>query len=168
MSTVYCRSSEYPGYYLPAMTQIDDDQNMQLTSGIAAFEAKEFRRAWQLLQPLSDLGLAEAQYRCGIMMQNGLGVIARPKEAAMLLLAAAEQKLGLAQHSAGVMYLYGEGVEQDTEQAIVWFEKAGENGLAGAWSTLGMIFQEGQGVEKDLKRAGAYYQKAGFDPHEFG
>ncbi|MEM7259391.1 MAG: sel1 repeat family protein, partial [Pseudomonadota bacterium] len=51
-----------------------NDDDMQLASGIAAFEAKEFRRAWQLLEPLSDAGTADAQYRCAIMLQNGLGV----------------------------------------------------------------------------------------------
>jgi len=121
------------------MNELTDDTNMQLTSGIAAFEAKEFRRAWQLLEPLSDDGIAEAQYRCAIMIQNGLGVIARPSAAAKLMRAAADQKLGLAQHSMGVMYLFGEGVEQNAE---------------------------GQGVEKNLELARDYYQKAGFDPDE--
>lgn len=148
------------------MTDLTDDMNMQLTSGIAAFEAKEFRRAWQLLEPLSDDGIAEAQYRCAIMIQNGLGVIARPAAAAKLMRAAADQNLGLAQHSMGVMYLFGEGLDQDTKQAITWLEQAGASGLAGAWSTLGMIYAEGQGIDKDIERARVYYQKAGFDPDE--
>jgi len=84
------------------MNELTDNEGMQLSSGIAAFEAKEFRRAWQMLEPLSDQGFADAQYRCAIMIQNGLGVIARPKEAAKLMRCAAEQNLGLAQHSLGV------------------------------------------------------------------
>ena len=148
------------------MNQEIDELDMQLASGIAAFEAKEFRRAWQMLEPLSDSGLAEAQYRCAIMIQNGLGVIARPGAAAELMRAAAEQHLDLAQHSMGVMYLFGEGVEKDPAQAVHWLELAGASGLAGAWSTLGMIFAEGQGVEKDLPRARECYTKAGFDPDE--
>jgi len=149
------------------MTDLTDDEGMQLSSGIAAFEAKEFRRAWQMLEPLSDQGMADAQYRCAIMIQNGLGVIARPSAAAKLMLRAAEQNLGLAQHSMGVMYLFGEGVEQNAEEAIRWLELAGESGLAGAWSTLGMMYMEGQGVEKDVDRARKMYTKAGFNPDEF-
>ncbi len=149
------------------MTELTDNEGMQLSSGIAAFEAKEFRRAWQMLEPLSDQGLADAQYRCAIMIQNGLGVIARPSAAAKLMQSAAEQNLGLAQHSLGVMYLFGEGVEQDANKAIHWLELAGESGLAGAWSTLGMMFMEGQGVEKDVDRARKLYAKAGFNPDEF-
>lgn len=148
------------------MTHQIDELDMQLASGIAAFEAKEFRRAWQMLEPLSDNGVAEAQYRCAIMIQNGLGVIARPGAAAILMRTAADQELDLAQHSMGVMYLFGEGVEKDPAQAVHWLELAGASGLAGAWSTLGMIFAEGQGVEKDLQRARECYTKAGFDPDE--
>jgi len=149
------------------MTELTDEQGMQLSSGVAAFEAKEFRRAWQLLEPLSDLGNADAQYRCAIMIQNGLGVVARPTAAAKLMQLAAEQDLGLAQHGLGVMYLFGEGVDNNATEAIHWLQRAGESGLAGAWSTLGMMYKEGQGVEKDAKRANEYYRKAGFDPDEF-
>jgi TPR repeat protein len=140
-----------------------NDNDMQLASGIAAFEAKEFRRAWQLL----DEGNADAQYRCAIMLQNGLGVIAQPKKAAGLLQLAVDQGFGLAQHSLGICYLYGEGVTQNTPQAVALLEQAGESGLAGAWTTLGMIYMEGQGIEKDEARAREYYTKAGFDPDEF-
>lgn len=146
---------------------LSDADAMQLASGIAAFEAKEFRRAWQLLEPLSDAGLPEAQYRCAIMMQNGLGVIARDRQAAELMQRAADQQYPLAQHSLGIMYLFGEGVAQDTPRAIALLEAAGESGLVGAWSTLGMIYREGQGTDKDPERAGYYYAKAGFDPSEF-
>ena len=37
--------------------------DMELASGIAAFEAKEFARAMQLLQPLAERGDPQAQYR---------------------------------------------------------------------------------------------------------
>ena len=49
--------------------------NMDLASGIAAFEAKEFPRAMQLLQPLAEKGDAQAQYRVAIMAQVGLGMV---------------------------------------------------------------------------------------------
>lgn len=97
---------------------VSDEPDMELASGIAAFEAKEFRRAWQLLDPLCDNGVAEAQYRCAIMLQNGLGVIARPKVAAELMEAAARQDYGLAQHSLGCMYLFGKGWSRIPRQRL--------------------------------------------------
>jgi len=145
---------------------LNDADAMQLSSGIAAFEAKEFRRAWQLLQPLAENGNADALYRCGIMTQNGLGVVANLPAAAQMIREAADQDFALAQHSLGVMHVFGEGVEANASEAIRLLELAGEAGLVGAWSTLGMIYNEGQGVEPDKDRARAYYQKAGFDPDE--
>ena len=47
--------------------------DMELASGVAAFEAKEFRRAFQLLAPLAAHGEAEAQFRVAVMSRNGLG-----------------------------------------------------------------------------------------------
>lgn len=146
---------------------MNDSEAMDLVSGIAAFEAKEFRRALQLLQPMAEKGSADAQYRCAIMMQNGLGVVARPEAAAEMMKNAVQQGFGLAQHSLGVMYLFGEGVEQDSLEAIRLLELAGANGLAGAWTTLGLIYKDGQGVEVDIPRARECYEKAGYDPDEF-
>ena len=51
------------------MKRIDVD----LASGLQAFEAKHFTRAMQLLSPLAEEGNLEAQHRCAIMYQNGLG-----------------------------------------------------------------------------------------------
>ena len=51
------------------------DLDMDLTSGIAAFEAKEFATARQLLHPLAEQGNAHAQYRVAIMAQVGLGMV---------------------------------------------------------------------------------------------
>jgi hypothetical protein len=50
-----------------------NDIGFTLNSGISAFEAKDFTTALRLLSPLADEGIAEAQYRMGMMFQNGLG-----------------------------------------------------------------------------------------------
>ena len=52
-----------------------DETEMRLSSGVAAFEAKQFTQAMKLLSPLAETGSAEAQYRLAIMHQNGLGVV---------------------------------------------------------------------------------------------
>ena len=49
------------------------DQNY--SSGVAAFEAKNFHQAMQFLSPLADAGNPDAQHRVAIMCQNGLGVV---------------------------------------------------------------------------------------------
>lgn len=135
---------------------------MALQSGIAAFETKQFVRAYQLLSPLATAGNPEAQYRLAIMAQNGLGQVVNQEGALRWMQAAAEQDFDLAQHGLGFMYMEGDCVKQDDAQALHWFRLAAEQGLAGAQAALGRMYEEGRGVEKDLEEAKRWYAKAGF------
>ena len=136
--------------------------DMDLASGIAAFEAKEFRRAMQLLSPLAERGDPEAQFRVAVMYQNGLGVVRNEPNAVYWMRTAAEQAHGLAQHAMGVMYLYGECVGKNETAAAGWFSRAAEQKLAGALAALAMMHEQGLGVEKDPARAQELYELAGF------
>ncbi len=131
-----------------------DDRDMALSSGVAAFEAKQFARALQHLTPLADEGIADAQYRLAIMYQNGLGVVRNEEAAVKWMRAAAEQGLGF-------MYLEGECVEKDPGAAVKWFRLAAEQGLPGSQITLAMMYEQGNGVEEDLAEARKWYERAG-------
>ena len=137
-----------------------NDPDMELASGIAAFEAKEFRRAFQLLAPLAARGEAEAQFRVGVMSRNGLGGAVNEALAFSSMRDAAQQGHGLAQHGLGVMYLYGECVAKDEREAAEWFRRAAAQGLAGAMMTLGMMYEQGLGVERDPEQAMRLYALA--------
>jgi TPR repeat protein len=141
-----------------AMSDIDTEMNFG--SGIAAFEAKHFSRAMQLLSPFADQGHAEAQYRLAIMYQNGLGVARNPDQAFKLMRAAAGQNHGLAQHGLGFMYLEGECAPKDPAEAARWFRAAAEEGLPGSQMTLGMLYEQGLGVAKDETEAKKWYDLA--------
>lgn len=134
--------------------------DMSLESGLAAFTAKHFSRAMQHLSPLADRGDAEAQYRCAIMFQGGLGVARNCEAAHRWMQAAAEQGHALAQHGLGFMYLEGECAERRPELAVAWFEKAAAQGLAGSLTTLAMMYEEGRGVPRDAARAHELVQRA--------
>jgi len=139
-----------------------NDEDMSLASGVAAFEAKEFRRAMQLLTPLAESGHGEAQFRLAVMYQTGLGSVVNEPLAYQWMYAAAHQGHALAQHGLGVMYLYGECVARDAAEAAGWFEQAAAQGLAGALTTLAMMYREGTGVAPDPDLARKLYAKAGF------
>jgi TPR repeat protein len=145
------------------MIELTSNQEMDLSSGIAAFEAKHFSRSAQLLSPLADMGDPRAQYRMAIMMQNGLGMVANELQAFKYMEAAAEADYDLAQHGLGFMYLEGECVEKNPAKAVEWFKQAAEKGLVGSQTTLAMLYEEGRGVEKDLEAARHWYRLAGFD-----
>lgn len=68
------------------------DIDASFSSGIAAFEAKNFKQSLQFLAPLAEAGDAESQHRCAIMYQNGLGIVANDAKAAEYMRAAAERK----------------------------------------------------------------------------
>ena len=140
--------------------------DMELASGIAAFEAKEFRRAMQLLEPLAQQGDVEAQFRVAVMCQNGLGMVPNPQQAYRWMRAAADAGHGLSQHGLGIMYLYGECVDKDEVEAARWFESAAAKGLLGSKTTLAMMYQEGLGVAQDPARARALYREAGMEIEE--
>ncbi len=120
------------------------EQDVMLSSGITAFEAKQFSRAVGLLAPLAENGQIEAQYRMAIMAQNGLGMLANPLIAFKYMQAAATAGLGLAQHGLGFMYLVGECVEKNPQRAMDWFSKAAAQGLAGAQAMLDSLRNESQ------------------------
>ena len=84
--------------------------NPDYSSGVAAFEAKNFSMAMQFLYPLAEAGDADAQHRVAIMCQNGLGVVRNDERALQMMQAAAEQGHPIAQHGLGFMYLEGECV----------------------------------------------------------
>ena len=142
-----------------------DNAEMNLASGIAAFEAKEFRRSLQLLQPLAEIGNPEAQYRIAIQHQAGLGVVQNQLQAYYWMREAADQDHALALHGLGIMYLYGECVEKNESEAALWLQRAADQGLAGSMATLANMYEQGLGVEKNPGKAKHLYAAAGFsDP----
>ena len=147
----------------PMETDMSDNDDMSFASAMAAFEAKHFSRAMQLLSPFAEQGNAEAQHRLAIMFQNGLGMARNPEAAVKWMRAAAEQGHALAQHGLGFMYLEGECLPKDGGQAAHWFKLAAEQGLAGSLTTLAMMYEQGNGVPQDINEAKRLYKLAGFD-----
>jgi TPR repeat protein len=145
------------------MTEQLTDQDMELGSGIAAFEAKQFSRAAGLLGPLAQQGNVDAMYRLAIMAQNGLGMVENPLLAYKYMKAAADQGMSLAQHGLAFMYMEGECTDKNPAKAIEWFKRAAEQGLTGSMTTLAMMYEQGNGVPADMEEARKWYHAAGFD-----
>jgi TPR repeat protein len=116
-----------------------ENRDMELESGIAAFETKNFAHAIKLLSPIAEEGNNEALYRMAIMLQNGLGCQTNTEKAFDYMNKAAENNHALAQHALGFMFFEGECANQNIEKSIEWFTKAAEQGLMGSATTLAMI-----------------------------
>ncbi len=78
--------------------------DMELRSGIAAFESRHFSVAAGLLSPPAEAGNPQAQHRMAIMAQNGLGMHENQPLAFKYMRAAAEAGLGSAQYVVIVQY----------------------------------------------------------------
>ncbi|CAB9541417.1 Tetratricopeptide repeat family protein [uncultured Gammaproteobacteria bacterium] len=137
-----------------------DAFSADLTSGVAAFDSKNFSMAYQLLAPLAAQGSAESLWRLGMMQMNGLGMVENQPLGFENFMKAAEQEHAFAHHMIAVAYMTGEGVEKDIIKAIEWFEKAAEYGLQGAMYALGMLYEDGKEVEKNLEKTQYWYDLA--------
>ena len=140
-----------------------ENRAMELESGIAAFETKNFAHAIKLLSPIADEGNVEALYRMAIMLQNGLGCIASTEKAFAYMGDAAGKGYPLAQHAYCFMFFEGECTEKDIDKSIQWFTRAAEQGLMGSATTLAMIYEEGKLVPQDLEKSQYWYKKAGIE-----
>ena len=147
-------------------SQLSEQEQMNLSSGIAAFEAKNFAQSLALLGPIAEKGDADSQYRLAIMYQNGLGVVRNELLAMKWMVSAANQGFAMAQHGLGFMYMDGDCVAKNGEKAVFWFKKAAEQGMAGSQTTLAMMYETGNGVEQDAEEAKKWYRLAGFSEEE--
>lgn len=130
-----------------------------------AYQAQDYTRALELLQPLAEAGDSEAQIMLGQMYDHGFGVSADPRMAVEWYTRAARQGLPVVQHDLGVRYFKGEGIERDYDQAMRWWQMAANAGLADSQFNLGLMYFRGLGVEPDYARASELFQEAADQGH---
>lgn len=94
----------------------------------AAYDAKDFQKAFSLAEPAAEAGDAKSQALVGLMFGQGLGA---PKDAASAVAwfkKSAEQGYASGQYDLGLMYANGDGVKQDLQEARKWWTKAKAQG----------------------------------------
>jgi hypothetical protein len=99
-----------------------------LKDAFVAYEKKDYETVLKLLSPLAEKGVDKAQFKFGVMYQNGYGVPQDYKEAVKWYRLSAEQGHAFGQLNLGVMYHNGQGVLQDYALAHMWFNLSGSNG----------------------------------------
>jgi TPR repeat protein len=85
---------------------------------------RDYAEAVKWYRLSADQGLADAQYKLGVMYVNGRGVPKDYSEAARLYHLAADQGNGNGQLALGSAYAAGKGVPKDYAQAYFWFTLA--------------------------------------------
>lgn len=120
-------------FYLWAPAAQADD----FDAAIAAFDAEDYKTAFELFKPLAEAGNDDAQYYVGAMYQYGGGVSQSDEQAFYWFEQSAENGDDEAQYGLGLMYADGEGVKQSDKKARHWFERSAAQGHDGAQYELG-------------------------------
>lgn len=134
--------------------------------GVAAYSLQNYDKAVEIWTALAEGGDREAQYRLGMMYQDGRGVSFDMVQAAHWQKRAGEAGHGRAQYLLGNMYATGAGVEEDALEAFRWYLRAAESGQARAQFHVATQYLIGEVVEKNFLDAHIWFAQAfeGFGP----
>jgi TPR repeat protein len=117
-------------------------------------------KAYNLIRPLAERGIARAENGLGLIYNRGKAVERDVGKAFYWHRRAAEKSYDKAQFNVGLMYADGEGVAKDSAKAVMWLCKAADQGYAQAQVSLGAMYANGEGVKQDYLRAAEWYRKA--------
>lgn len=132
-----------------------------LEDGIAAYNARNFDKAVELLQPLAEKGNnPQAQEKIGRLYHRGKGLPKDAGKAAEWYKKAADQGDAAAAARLGSMYWIGEGVPRDPEQAAKWYALGASKGNALAQVGIGYMSMQGSGTPVDFKAAASWFAKS--------
>ncbi len=142
-----------------------DDGDAEFAAGKEAYEAQSYESAIKHFRKAAEKGNAEAQFKLGNCLYQGLGAEQDQAEAVKWFRKAAEQDLAKAQFNLGNSFYQGAGAELDYDEAFNWYRKAAEQGLAEAQYSLGICFYQGLGTEQDYAEAVYWFRKAAEQGH---
>jgi hypothetical protein len=92
-----------------------------------AYDRNDYKTAYKLLLTLAKQGDVEAQYRLGLLYDDGYEVPQDYKEAVKWYRRAAENGHTLAGHNLGLMLYEGQGTTQDFKEATKLLKPFGKN-----------------------------------------
>ena len=137
-----------------------DDGNAELAAGNEAYEAQSYESAIKHFRKAAEKGNAEAQFKLGYCLYQGLGMEQDYAEAVKWFRKAAEQGLAEAQSNLGLCFYQGLGIEQDYAEAVKWYHKSAEQGHAEAQYNLGVCTGKGLGTKQNDAEAVNWIRKA--------
>jgi TPR repeat protein len=123
---------------------------------MAAYRVADYRRAYEEFLPLAENGMAAAQYKLGLMYENGRGVPRDLAQAEEWYARAAEQGYSSAQYNLGFVHYSQNDMAGTTE----WWSRAAAGGDEQAMFSLGFIFAEGAHAPRDPVQAHMWYDLA--------
>jgi TPR repeat protein len=129
-------------FAMPAGARTSEEIAATFNSGIAAFDAGDYEKAFKTWWELRYEDLA-AMRNLGMMLRKGQGVPQDPKKAEEIYLRAAEAGLPTAQADLADMYLKGELGPPDLARALPLLEAAAAGNHPVAQYQLGQFYETG-------------------------
>lgn len=123
---------------------------------MAAYRIADYATAYREFLPLAEGGMAAAQYRLGLMHENGQGVKRDLAEAEKWYARAAEQGYSSAQYNLGFVHY----AQNDIAGTTQWWSRAAERGDEQAMFSLGFMFAEGDRAPRDTVQAHMWFDLA--------
>ena len=127
-----------------------------LEQGLAAYEAEQYKEAFEIFMPLAEAGNVDAQGAIAGMYFEGRGVEQNFDRAREWEQLAAEQGHPIAQNNLGLMYRS----MNNREEAIKWLTAAAKQNLPYAQSALGDVLSEDLKQSEDTQRTSKNYAEA--------
>lgn len=125
-----------------------------------AFDRGEFVTAMEVYEDLAANGEAEAQYRLGLIYEQGLGTDVDFRAASNWYQQAAAQQSLPALAALSQLYLTGQGVIQDFKESLRLNEQAAQQGYAPSQHNLGVAHANGVGTFRDPIKAHMWFNLA--------
>jgi len=126
-----------------------------------AYNEDELQLARRLWTELAEQGVADAEYKLGMVYDTGIGLERNAERAVYWYQRAAGKGHVHAQHNLAVAYANGDGVGLDYQQALHWWQRAAAAGNADSQYNLGIVYAMGiHGVKRDIDMAKKWWREA--------
>ncbi len=142
-----------------ASTQTGDKLKNAFESGVAAYDAGDYPKAYKIWSTIDDDDLA-AMRNVAMMRRQGLGTAKDPKGAEDMYMRAAEAGLPTAQADLADMLIRGEAGPPDPKHALPLLEAAAAANHPLAQYELAQFYEVGQEVPQNMTVARNLYAAA--------
>ena len=139
---------------------VQNSYAVSLEKALEAYDFEEYENAFIWLKPWAKEGDADAQYRLGLLYENGYGVDVNTKLALKWYRASAKQGQRKAKRRLQNLRKSATAASGNESVATQWYEDLAVSGDSEAQYYLGFIYETGWSVPVDNIEATRWYEKS--------
>ena len=136
------------------------DAQAEFEAGVRLCRMKEYPLGLEALTRAAEQGHAQAQFLCGCMYRQGVGVEPDGRQALTWLRRSGKQGFLEAQLACAEIYETGSGAKLNLKQALYWYEQAAKQGSLAAQLKCGNMYYRGRAENRNPKKARRWLEAA--------